>query len=288
MQLEASTLTLRDCSNIDGKSDLGVTPRRLLRDHPEELRSLKRKRSVASSPDCVCPGAACRSRLAWWEIEEGDDEHSSMWAKPLYWLKMIPRSFVNAPVDVTSACGGRGESLQGPSTLPCKSALVQRLREPEVVGELVNVPLKASQAGMEGIERLASGLDLDLSSLTLAAVCKETKTIAGYVHATFDSTQNNLEINHCKVDHAHHGKGLAGLLLEADVGIDKGITRFTVKLVVLDTNAAAGKCCEMAGLKEYGRGDCAFPPTACPQNIEWLRMSKTVTSFRVWKPPATL
>ena len=146
----------------------------------------------------------------------------------------------------------------------------------------MNVPLKASQARMERIERFANGLDL--SSCASAAVSKETKTIAWYVHATFDSDQSNLVITHCKVDRAHPGKGLGGLLLEAteaNVGIDKCIASFTATLVFLETNAAARKCNEKAGFKEYGRSNSAFSPIVCPQKIQWLGMSGAVASFSV-------
>lgn len=158
---------------------------------------------------------------------------------------------------------------RGPFSLPWCNDL-----EPEAAGGLVNVPLKASQARMESIERFANGLDL--SSCASAAVSKETKTIAWYVHATFDSDQSNVIITHCKVDRAHPGKGLGGLLLEAteaNVGIDKCIASFTATLVVLETNAAARKCNEKAGFNEYGRSNSAFSPIVCPQKIQWLGMS---------------
>ena len=135
------------------------------------------------------------------------------------------------------------ESSQGPCAPPCKSAVVpyQDL-EPEAAGGLVNVPLKASQARMERIDRMTSGFDP--SSFTLPAVRKETKTIAGYFMPPLILTKTTLKLEtcHCKVDRAHKGRGLGGLLLGAagaNVGIDKGITSFTVKFVVSETNAAS-------------------------------------------------
>lgn len=68
------TLLIEHGANFDAKSHFGVTPRRLLCDHSEELLSLKRQRFASSSPGSVCPGEATRSRFVRWEIGEEEEE----------------------------------------------------------------------------------------------------------------------------------------------------------------------------------------------------------------------
>ena len=63
--------------------------------------------------------------------------------------------------------------------------------------------------------------------------------MAGYVHATFDN--EILKIKQCKVDRAHQGKGLGGLLLQAaeERARKLGSSFRKVKLTVLDSNEPA-------------------------------------------------
>ena len=200
-------------ANIVAKSDLGVTPRRLLRDRPEEFLSLKRRRSAVSSPDCACPGAVTRLKK-----EEGEEDDEPLIDVDKATMLAQNDSYAYVVCQRASGCNKRvrrseRESSQGPCAPPCKSAVVpyQDL-EPEAAGGLVNVPLKASQARMERIDRMTSGFDP--SSFTLPAVCKETKTIAGYFMPPLILTKTTLKLEtcHCKVDRAHKGRGLGGLL----------------------------------------------------------------------------
>ena len=81
----------------------------------------------------------------------------------------------------------------------------------EQAATFVNIKTDDEQNRLKVIEALASGGRP--SSFTLPAVSKQTRTLAGYIHASF--ADQTLTITHCKVDRPHQGRGLGGLLIEA-------------------------------------------------------------------------
>eukprot|EP00438_Fugacium_kawagutii_P031032 Skav235361 [mRNA] locus=scaffold3967:52441:53256:+ [translate_table: standard] len=86
---------------------------------------------------------------------------------------------------------------------------------------------------------------------TLPLVETKTKNIAGYVHATYSPERNEMSIAHIKVDAAHMGQGLGGLLIEAAEDYSQKIGWSCAKtyLSVLKANARAQRCYLKAGFK---------------------------------------
>ena len=81
----------------------------------------------------------------------------------------------------------------------------------EQAATFVNIKTDDEEHRLKVIESLASGGHS--SSFTLPAVSQQTRTLAGYVHASF--ADQTLTIKQCKVDRPHQGRGLGGLLIEA-------------------------------------------------------------------------
>ena len=150
--------------------------------------------------------------------------------------------------------------------------------EPTNAANLVNVCVDEDEKYVNCIESLASASCP--SGFTLPAVSRETRTVAGYVHATFDN--EILKIKQCKVDRAHQGKGLGGLLLQAaeERARKLGSSFRKVKLTVLDSNEPAKKCYAKAGFNVCSSRRSQFPPCSCGagpcghNKINWLEMEK--------------
>ncbi|CAE7648321.1 unnamed protein product [Symbiodinium sp. CCMP2456] len=131
------------------------------------------------------------------------------------------------------------------------------------------------------IEQLASGSRP--SAFTLPAVSTQTKTLAGYVHASVED--KTLKIAHCKVDRPHQRRGLGGLLLEAAEkrARNLGACISKVRLSVLETNEPARKCYAKSGFKVYAKSSSKFLPCNCSDGgcncdnkISWLKMEKHI------------
>eukprot|EP00438_Fugacium_kawagutii_P027117 Skav234323 [mRNA] locus=scaffold3161:33595:34803:+ [translate_table: standard] len=84
---------------------------------------------------------------------------------------------------------------------------------------------------------------------TLPLVETKSKEIAGYVHATYSPEKNEMSISHIKVDAAHMGQGLGGLLIDAAENHSKNLGWSCKKtyLSVLKANAQAQRCYVKAG-----------------------------------------
>eukprot|EP00439_Symbiodinium_sp_Y106_P024370 s813_g2.t5 len=149
----------------------------------------------------------------------------------------------------------------------------------EQAATFVNIKTDDEEHRLKVIEALASGGRP--SSFTLPAVSKQTRTLAGYVHASF--ADQTLTITHCKVDRPHQGRGLGGLLIEAAEKRAEhlGAAVSKVKLLVLETNEPARKCYAKSGFQVCGESPSIFPPCNCPEDschcankIKWLSMEK--------------
>eukprot|EP00439_Symbiodinium_sp_Y106_P066228 s813_g10.t1 len=155
--------------------------------------------------------------------------------------------------------------------------------EPQQAAGLVNVSFKDEKEYLLRIEELATASCA--AGFTLPAVSRETRALAGYVHATFDS--ETLKIQQCKVDRPHQGKGLGGLLLQAaeERARNLGASFCKVKLCVLDSNEPAKKCYTKAGFKVCSSRPSKFPPCSCGdgpcghQKMKWLDMQKCWNLF---------
>ena len=146
---------------------------------------------------------------------------------------------------------------------------------------LVNVRMDDENEHLKVIEGFASGCRP--SAFTLPAVSTQSKTVAGYVHASF--ADKTLTITQCKVDRPHQGRGLGGLLLEAAEkrARNLGASISRVKLSVLQTNEPAQTCYAKAGFKVCAKSASTFPPCNCRNadvcqhyKIKWLRMEKII------------
>ena len=151
----------------------------------------------------------------------------------------------------------------------------------EQAATLVNIKTDDEEHRLKVIEALASGGHP--SSFTLPAVSKQTRNLAGYVHASV--ADNTLTIKHCKVDRPHQGRGLGGLLIEAAERRTEhlGAAVSKVQLTVLETNEPARKCYAKSGFQVCGESPSIFPPCNCPEDschcankIKWLSMEKRV------------
>ena len=149
--------------------------------------------------------------------------------------------------------------------------------------ELVNVRTDDEKEHLKVIEQLAGGSRP--SAFTLPAVSTQTKTLAGYVHASF--ADKTLTITHCKVDRPHQGRGVGGLLLEAAEkrAQNLGAAIAKVKLSVLETNEPARKCYAKSGFKVCAESSSSFPPCSCRKNdvcrhdkLKWLMMEKIIAA----------
>ena len=149
--------------------------------------------------------------------------------------------------------------------------------------ELVNVRMDDEKEHLKVIEQLAGGSRP--SAFTLPAVSTQTKTLAGYVHASF--ADKTLTITHCKVDRPHQGRGVGGLLLEAAEKRARhlGAAISRVKLSVLETNEPARKCYAKSGFKVYAESSSSFPPCNCRTDdvchhdkLRWLLMEKIIAA----------
>eukprot|EP00438_Fugacium_kawagutii_P027122 Skav234328 [mRNA] locus=scaffold3161:139241:140509:+ [translate_table: standard] len=94
---------------------------------------------------------------------------------------------------------------------------------------------------------------------TLPLVETQSKKIAGYVHAAHTPEKKEMDIVHIKVDAAHRGQGLGGLLIEAaeDYSHELGWSCAKTCLSVLKANARAQRCYVKAGFKfQSSRAAC--------------------------------
>eukprot|EP00435_Cladocopium_sp_Y103_P009446 s1655_g2.t1 len=128
---------------------------------------------------------------------------------------------------------------------------------------------------VEGIKEVVIGNNR--SHFTLPLVQTGTGSIAGYVHATYFSDEEELNIAHLKVDEEHTGQGLGGLLLEAAESHSESIgwrCRQTA-LTVLKANERAFKCYKRAGFR-VASGSAASWQGTKTQHVwsEWNRLRK--------------
>ena len=151
---------------------------------------------------------------------------------------------------------------------------------PAQTAALVNVSMGDEKAHEKIIEELAQGSRP--RAFTLAAVSQQTRTLAGYVYASF--TDDTLKIGQVKVDRPHQEKGLGGLLLKAAEkrAQNLGASISKAKLTVLETNIGAQRCYAKSGFKVTTTYSSSFPPCACEakripchhEKIRWLNMEK--------------
>jgi len=267
-------------ASLDVRSTSGQKPRSMLKSAQHEIPERKRKRA-SPTPDSACPNAPTKIRFALWEWGDEDSD------------PLIERTTENVVVE-------NAEFYVCQSVPNCSKRLRRMEREfcgdhahlhehhqwynglePQQAAGLVNVSFKDEKEYLLRIDELATASCA--AGFTLPAVSRETRALAGYVHATFDS--ETLKIQQCKVDRPHQGKGLGGLLLQAaeERARNLGASFCKVKLCVLDSNEPAKKCYTKAGFKVCSSRPSKFPPCSCGdgpcghQKIKWLDMQKCTT-----------
>ena len=153
---------------------------------------------------------------------------------------------------------------------------------PENSAALVNVSMGDEKAHEKIIDELTQGSRP--RAFTLAAVSQQTRTLAGYVYASF--TDDTLKIGQVKVDRPHQERGLGGLLLKAAEkrAQNLGASISKAKLTVLETNIGAQRCYAKSGFKVTTTYSSSFPRCACEakripchhEKIRWLNMEKAL------------
>ncbi|CAE7705313.1 Surf2 [Symbiodinium sp. CCMP2592] len=255
---EAVNFLIERGASLDVRSTSGQKPRSMLKSAQHEIPERKRKRAPPA-PASACPGAPTKIRFALWEWGDEDSD------------PLIERTSENVVVE--NAERMEREFCSDHAHLHEHHQWYNGL-EPQQAAGLVNVSFKDEKSYLQRIDELATA-SCD-TGFTLPAVSRETRTVAGYVHATFDS--ETLKIKQCKVDRPHQGKGLGGLLLQAaeERARNLGASFCKVKLTVLDSNEPAKKCYAKAGFNVFSRRPSIFPPCSCPegqcghQKMQWL------------------
>lgn len=274
---EVANCLIERGASLDVRSASGQTPRSLLKAANRKIPERKRKRA-SPTPDSACPDAPTRIRFALWEWGQEDSD------------PQIDRTADNVVTEnaefyiceKVTGCSKRIRRMErefcGDHAHLHDNQNWYKALEPKNAANLVNVCVDDDKKYVNGIERLASAACP--SGFTLPAVSRETRTVAGYVHATFDS--EILKIRQCKVGRDHQGKGLGGLLLQAaeERARKLGSSFRTVKLTVLDSNEPAKKCYAKAGFNVCSSRRSQFPPCSCGagpcghNKINWLEMEK--------------
>ncbi|OLP79172.1 hypothetical protein AK812_SmicGene40568 [Symbiodinium microadriaticum] len=201
----------------------------------------ERKRKLASpTPSCICPSAATRSRFSQWEWKYDEDE-PQIDRKEDNVLVETPQYFVCSTVTDCAKRLRRSElEFAGDHAHLHQDTTWYPQVTTQQAAALVNVRMDDEKEHLKVIEQLASGCRP--SAFTLPAVSTQSKTVAGYIHASIVDT--TLTISQCKVDRPHQGRGLGGLLIQAAEkrarNLEASISR--VKLSVLETNDSARKC----------------------------------------------
>eukprot|EP00438_Fugacium_kawagutii_P031040 Skav235369 [mRNA] locus=scaffold3967:149853:151106:+ [translate_table: standard] len=110
---------------------------------------------------------------------------------------------------------------------------------------------------------------------TLPLVETKSKKIAGYVHATHTPEKQEMSIAHIKVDAAHMGQGLGGLLIEAAENHSKemGWSCKRTYLSVLKANTRAQRCYAKAGFRFESSRAARWGSKQHPGS-EWQRFGK--------------
>ncbi|CAE7705328.1 unnamed protein product [Symbiodinium sp. CCMP2592] len=255
---EAVNFLIERGASLDVRSTSGQKPRSMLKSAQHEIPERKRKRAPPA-PASACPSAPTKIRFALWEWGDEDSD------------PLIERTSENVVVE--NAERMEREFCSDHAHLHEHHQWYNGL-EPQQAAGLVNVSFKDEKSYLQRIDELATA-SCD-AGFTLPAVSRETRTVAGYVHATFDS--ETLKIKQCKVDRPHQGKGLGGLLLQAaeERARNLGASFCKVKLTVLDSNEPAKKCYAKAGFNVFTRRPSIFPPCSCPegqcghQKMQWL------------------
>ncbi|CAE7318327.1 unnamed protein product, partial [Symbiodinium sp. KB8] len=241
---EVANCLIERGASLDVRSASGQTPRSLLKAANRKIPERKRKRA-SPTPDSACPDAPTRIRFALWEWGQEDSDPQ---------IDRTADNVVteNAEFYICEKVTGCSKRIRRMEREFCADHAHlhdnqnwYKALEPKNAANLVNVCVDDDKKYVNGIERLASAACP--SGFTLPAVSRETRTVAGYVHATFDS--EILKIRQCKVGRDHQGKGLGGLLLQAaeERARKLGSSFRTVKLTVLDSNEPAKKCYAKAG-----------------------------------------
>ncbi|CAE7873193.1 ANKRD65 [Symbiodinium microadriaticum] len=278
--LEVADYLIERAASVRVRSSNKVTPHSLLkklgRKPPE------RKRKLASpTPSCICPGAAARSRFAQWEWKY-DEAEPEIDRREDNVLVETPQYFVCSTVTECAKRLRRSElEFAGDHAHLHQDATWYPEVTTQQAAALVNVRMDDENEHLKVIEGFASGSRP--SAFTLPAVSTQSKTVAGYVHASF--ADKTLTITQCKVDRPHQGRGLGGLLLEAAEkrARNLGASISRVKLSVLETNEPAQTCYAKAGFKVCAKSASTFPPCNCRNadvcqhyKIKWLRMEKII------------
>eukprot|EP00438_Fugacium_kawagutii_P031041 Skav235370 [mRNA] locus=scaffold3967:169519:170781:+ [translate_table: standard] len=120
---------------------------------------------------------------------------------------------------------------------------------PEEWCKTVGVITDESGSAVSAIKTVVSGKLPQ--HFTLPLVETKSQKIAGYVHAAYTPEKKEMAIAHIKVDAAHMGQGLGGLLIEAaeDHSKELGWSCERTYLSVLKANARAQRCYAKAGFK---------------------------------------
>eukprot|EP00438_Fugacium_kawagutii_P011015 Skav214771 [mRNA] locus=scaffold3923:11631:12896:+ [translate_table: standard] len=144
---------------------------------------------------------------------------------------------------------------------------------PEDWCKTVGVITDEAGDSVRGIETVVSGRNPH--HFTLPLVEKESKEIAGYVHATYTPEKKEMGIAHVKVDSKHMGKGLGGLLIDAaeNHSHDIGWTCKKTYLSVLKANVRAQRCYSKAGFKFESSHKALWGSKQHPAS-EWQRWRK--------------
>ncbi|CAE7633168.1 ANKRD65 [Symbiodinium sp. CCMP2592] len=272
----------RSASTLVRASD-GKTPQLMLKALNHKAPSRKRE-WVSPTPSSTCPGAATRSRFAQWEWAGAQEE-----TEPLIEKKEDNVLVENAQYYVCASVTGCSKRLRRSERefvgdhahLHQQETWYSNLT-PENSAELVNVSMGDEKAHENVIDELAQGSRP--SAFTLAAVSQQTRTLAGYVYASF--TDETLKIGQVKVDRPHQERGLGGLLLKAAEkrAQNLGASISKVKLSVLETNKGAQRCYAKSGFKVTTTYSSSFPPCACEakripchhEKIRWYNMEKAL------------
>ena len=112
---------------------------------------------------------------------------------------------------------------------------------------------------------------------TLSLVHLATNEISGYVHCMDQKDEQKLSISHLKVDSAHQGKGLGGMLIRAaeDYSHKLGWKCATTGLSVLEANSRAVRCYAKYGFELDGAGNPATWGADEMEASAWQRWTKS-------------
>ncbi|CAE7705251.1 ANKRD65 [Symbiodinium sp. CCMP2592] len=219
------------------QSSEGRTPQSMLKALHHKAPTNKRK-WVTPTPACVCPGAATRSRFCEWEWAGAQEESDPLIEKSEdNVLVENHQYYVCASVTGCSKRLRRSERefVGDHAHLHQQETWYSKLT-PENSATLVNVSMGDEKAHEKIIDELAQGSRP--RAFTLAAVSQQTRTLAGYVYASF--TDETLKIGQVKVDRPHQERGLGGLLLKAAEKRAQNLGASIAKVQLTDT--------EMTGL----------------------------------------